>query len=197
MATNLPTDIDATYPDASPGDATHQQHHDAIHAYTNTHDAATDPHGDRAYADGLVAALGDAARVYASANQSIPTGTHTALVFDFEVFDDAGYHDTATNNTRLTVAEAGTYVITGQVEFTGNSTGARMVSVPINGSGSRLAQVLVSSAGAVPTRIQATTGPVKLAAGDYVELLAWQDSGAGLNVTAGRYNSWFTLTRVA
>lgn len=29
---NLPTDIDATYPDRSAGDAAHQQHHDALHA---------------------------------------------------------------------------------------------------------------------------------------------------------------------
>lgn len=28
---DLPTSIDATYPDASPGDTEHQQHHDAIH----------------------------------------------------------------------------------------------------------------------------------------------------------------------
>jgi hypothetical protein len=51
MATNLPTDIAATYPDASPGDATHQAHHDEGHAYMNSHDTAPDPHGDRAYAD--------------------------------------------------------------------------------------------------------------------------------------------------
>lgn len=55
MATNLPTDIEATYPDASPGDAAHQAHHDAVHAYTNGHDAAADPHGDRAYADATFA----------------------------------------------------------------------------------------------------------------------------------------------
>lgn len=51
MATNLPTNIDATYEDRNEGDRTHQQHHDAIHGYTNAHDGAVDPHGDRAYAD--------------------------------------------------------------------------------------------------------------------------------------------------
>lgn len=55
MATNLPTDLNQTYPDQSPGDALHQQHHDQIHAYTNEHDTAPDPHGDRAYADGKFA----------------------------------------------------------------------------------------------------------------------------------------------
>lgn len=55
--TELPTDIEATYPDASPGDTAHQAHHDTIHAFVNGHPAAPDPHGDRAYADGLVEAL--------------------------------------------------------------------------------------------------------------------------------------------
>lgn len=50
MSTNLPTNIDSTYADQSPGDKTHQQHHDQIHGYTNTHSTASDPHGDRAAA---------------------------------------------------------------------------------------------------------------------------------------------------
>lgn len=49
MATSLPTDIDATYSDdGSLGRQLHQQHHDELHAYTNQHDSAADPHGDRA-----------------------------------------------------------------------------------------------------------------------------------------------------
>lgn len=31
----LPTNIDATYPDRSPGDSLHQQHHDTIHGTIN------------------------------------------------------------------------------------------------------------------------------------------------------------------
>lgn len=46
MATNLPTNIDVTYADRSPGDKAHQQYHDQIHGYTNTHDGAVDPHPD-------------------------------------------------------------------------------------------------------------------------------------------------------
>jgi hypothetical protein len=73
VATALPTDIDATFPDdGAAARKQHQQHHDAIHGYTNTHDAAPDPHpgyvlhteGDATYlakADNLLALTDKAA----------------------------------------------------------------------------------------------------------------------------------------
>lgn len=50
--TQLPTDIDATYPEREGEGPEHQRHHDIIHGFVNTHPTAVDPHGDRAYADG-------------------------------------------------------------------------------------------------------------------------------------------------
>jgi hypothetical protein len=45
VATALPTDIDATFPDdGAAARKQHQQHHDTIHSYTNSHDGAADPH---------------------------------------------------------------------------------------------------------------------------------------------------------
>lgn len=47
MGTSLPTNIDATYPDGTdPSKKAHQQHHDQIHNFTNTHDSvSTNVHG--------------------------------------------------------------------------------------------------------------------------------------------------------
>lgn len=44
--TSLPENVDASYLDLSEGDKAHQQHHDAIHAFTNSHndDANTAAH---------------------------------------------------------------------------------------------------------------------------------------------------------
>lgn len=55
MATNLSVDVDVENPDSitDPSVKKHQQDHAAIHAYTNTHDTANDPHGDRAYVNAL------------------------------------------------------------------------------------------------------------------------------------------------
>ena len=41
MTTNLPETIDADYPDRSPGDAAHQQHHDVLHSLNNVVVSAT------------------------------------------------------------------------------------------------------------------------------------------------------------
>ena len=61
MATSLPTNVDTSYPDTTQAEKLHQQHHDAIHKYTNEHDRALDPHGDRAYADQVVTTAEDSA----------------------------------------------------------------------------------------------------------------------------------------
>lgn len=79
MATSLPTNNDATYPDdGSASRKVHQQHHDAIHGYTNTHDGAADPHPQY-----LTAAEGAAAYAAISAESAwvayTPTLTNMAL----------------------------------------------------------------------------------------------------------------------
>lgn len=43
--------------------------------------------------------------------QSIPNGADTAITFTTEDMDSHGYHDTATNNTRVTPTKAGIYTV--------------------------------------------------------------------------------------
>lgn len=207
MATDLPTDIDATYPDD--GDAsrkTHQQHHDSIHGYTNTHDTATDPHGDRAYADGKFTAYGKlagsnswtgtqdfsgatftppflGARVSNSTDTSVPNSTWTALPFNTEAFDTGALHDTVTNPERFTAPRTGYYLLNGIAQFAANSGGLRELALFKNGSLEvYLQSVTASSATDQPVIGSATI--VHLAAGDYVTLNAYQSTGAALNVLA-------------
>lgn len=67
-------------------------------------------------------------RVYPATTNSrtLTTGQDTdaagALVFDAEVFDNLGEHDTVTNNGRLTAATAGPRIITATVTLTANLT---------------------------------------------------------------------------
>lgn len=134
-----------------------------------------------------------AARVYNSANVSIPNNTDTALPFDSERFDTDAIHDPASNNTRLTCKTAGKYAIGGQSRFNGVAGGAY-----------RLAKILLSPAGRY---IAFTVGPPlgtlevhqnvqtieQLAVNDYVELVVAQDSGGALNqntVAADRFEFW-------
>lgn len=79
MATDLPTDIDSTFPDRDPGDAQHQRHHDALHAYTNGHDTATDPHGDRAYANSTALIRSEVQTGYVHAPETTTSTSFTDL----------------------------------------------------------------------------------------------------------------------
>jgi hypothetical protein len=46
-----------------------------------------------------------------SADQSISTATWTKITFDQEEYDVGSMHDNSTNNTRITIKEAGQYRI--------------------------------------------------------------------------------------
>lgn len=118
---------------------------------------------------------------YPSAPQSVPSGTYTSLALDLEYFDTDSIHDPAAN-TRLTAKTPGLYLITAQATFVQNATGIRDLAVKQNGS-STIAEVdQVVSSGSNGSVLQLST-IVKLAAGDYVELQAYQNSGVSLNVT--------------
>jgi hypothetical protein len=57
----------------------------------------------------------------ASGAQSIPHNTATAIAFTTEDIDTNGFHDTVTNNSRITPNKAGYYRLTGVVMMAGRS----------------------------------------------------------------------------
>lgn len=125
-----------------------------------------------------------AAHVFLNANQSIPDSTVTAIAFANEEIDTAGFHDNATNNTRITIPTTGRYQITAQAQFAANSTGYRYIRVRKNGTTS----LLYFSEPAISAGIEKTlsaTRIVDLVATDYIELIVVQSSGGALNVIAG------------
>lgn len=136
------------------------------------------------------------ARVYHNAAQSIASGTPTALAFNSERFDVEGFHDLATNNSRLTVPAGygGTYLIVGHVETPGGSTGYRQAYIRLNGA--TIIGIDASTADTNSTYLN-PVALYNLAAGDYVELVFTQNSGAAVNVTAaGNYGAEFAVAKV-
>jgi len=143
-----------------------------------------------------------AVRVFHNAAQSIGNGSLTALNFNSERFDQGGnvadaMHDTVTNNTRLTCKYAGVYLITGHLQWASSAAGTiRMLRIRLNAAtdiGAIWNGPLASTAiGQTVTAIYA------LAVNDYVELMAYQDSGGNLNTSvAGNYSPEFSMVRVA
>jgi hypothetical protein len=123
------------------------------------------------------------ARVYNSANISIPDVTDTALTFNSERFDTDTMHSTVSNTGRITFTTAGTYLVGATVEFAANATGRRHLHLRVNGS-TYIAGERAPSATAADTALLSVATLYAFSAADYVEVVVYQNSTAALNVTA-------------
>lgn len=120
-----------------------------------------------------------ACRSHAISTQNFTSSTDAAVNFGVDKFDQGDIHDVSANISRFTFSEAGIYMISGMVEFMANGTGYRMFYFRKNGSvwaakGTQLP-------GSTPSTTVLTASVIlEFAAGDYVEIVAFQDSGADL-----------------
>jgi hypothetical protein len=120
-----------------------------------------------------------------SANTSLTNATNTAMPFDTETFDVGGFHDTATNNSRITIpaAKAGYYQFNAYGYFNGNATGSREMYLHKNGASfvSSAVAIFDPDTGAQTANFSAV---VSASVADYFTLIMYQDSGASLSSSA-------------
>lgn len=135
------------------------------------------------------------AAVYHNAAQSLATATDTALLFNSEYADSAALHSTASLTTRLTIptGEGGTWLFTAHIEFAANATGERKLFFLYN-SATDLGGDTKNAAASGVTKLSSAITLVGISAGDYLEVMAAQNSGGGLNVSA---NPRFSAIRIA
>lgn len=144
---------------------------------------------------GRVNAAPAQARVYNNANISISHNTLTALTFNSKRFDTGNFHSTSANTSRLTAPTAGLYVIGAGVQWDASSAGIRAAAIRLNGSTQIVNQTVDIDSATNHSHNLSTQ--YQLAAGDYVELVAFQTSGGALNVLAsGNYSPEFWIHRV-
>jgi hypothetical protein len=105
------------------------------------------------------------------------------VAFTATDYDNAGAHDTSTNNSRLTVPVPGVYSIGGYVPWAANGTGDRDAEIQLNGS-TTLVKDNRAATGTGTTDMNVRVQK-DLFADDYVELKVTQTSGGALNVAAG------------
>jgi hypothetical protein len=132
---------------------------------------------------------------YLNATATTVSGTWLLVPLQAEMFDvvqsgDSPSHDNTTNNSRIYFRTAGKYEVSGQVGFTVNTNGYRQAEVKINSGGVETGGTQVVQSGQSPTSTIVTAVPivpvaVSVAAGDYVELFANQNSGGNLDLFAG------------
>lgn len=130
-------------------------------------------------------------RAYLSTTeQSIPDATWTAIVFNGEDHDTAGFHSTSSNPSRITIPTGfdGYYGISAQVMFDIDAVGIRYIRVRKNGA-TTLCQGHLDTQSIKPTLKAVST--FLLAAGDYVEVEAYQNSGGALDAEIGSEYTFF------
>lgn len=117
--------------------------------------------------------------VYSDAQQSLANSSEVALAFNQESFDTDSMHDNSTNNTRVTFTTAGTYVITSNIVYAANGTGYRKIILRLNGS--TVLNQCRFIAFSTPDNLFMISTIYTFDADDYVETVAFQNSGGSLN----------------
>lgn len=135
-------------------------------------------------------------RVYNSVNQAISNNISTALQFDSERYDTESEHSSL-YPSRLTAITHDKRLIFGNIQFQNQASpvGVRQVSIKLNGV-TTIASVRVPAG--VNDRIMLNISTIwHMAAGDYVELMVFQNSGSSLNVeVSGSYSPEFGMTAI-
>lgn len=158
---------------------------------------ADDDHTQYALADGTRDWV-ETTRLYMSSDHSVANdGVYDILYWDTELQDDGGWHSTSTNTERITVTDAGIYLVEVAVYWKdSDTTGYRMCHVKNSGTLTGIANY-DDSGGRFKAR--QCSGVLKLAASDYLHVEARQNSSAAVNLGGGGVGSnptWFAVTRI-
>ncbi len=134
----------------------------------------------------------DAVRVIRTTNQSISNNAVTAISFDTETYDLGRGLWVVGSPTRITAVVAGVYTFTGCIRYDANATGLRSALLRANGATLFGAQSESNPSGTNDTAV-IVSADFLLAAGEYVELCAFQNSGISLNSQAqASYENFIT-----
>ena len=123
-----------------------------------------------------------AARVRNSADESVSNGNLTTLTFNTVDFNVGALYS-ASSTDRLTAPVAGKYLIIASARWDNGTSGRRILILELGANSSQIARDSVSpdnNSGFGPEQNVETV--YQLAAGDYVQAAAFQDSGSTLNV---------------
>lgn len=128
-------------------------------------------------------------KLYKSANQAINNASLTTVTFDSEDFDVGNLHDTAVNNSRITIPAggAGLWLFVATCSWGGrNAAGGRTGAYVYKNGTTRIAIAeetpdAASGDGNLGTTFSAVCFDLAVA-GDYYEMQVRQDSGGSLNL---------------
>ncbi len=133
----------------------------------------------KAAIEGIPDCTENSASLKMSANANVTNNTLNVLSWDVEEFDSQNMH-AAADPTRVTISTAGRYLVIGHLSYAANSSGNRQIRILKNGVLWTVNNVQAPGFAAIFD----LTAVMDLAAGDYLEIGAVQNSGGTLQVEA-------------
>lgn len=117
----------------------------------------------------------------------------TSVAWDSEVYDDNGWHDNATNNSRLTVPAGVTRVRVGASVRMANVAAGSLTTLTLTKNGSSSFDGAISleqNADSTAPRLAISSGPISATATDYFEVQLTVGTDTSIDVPAARSNFW-------
>lgn len=140
-------------------------------------------------------------KVYLTYDVYVANSIEWTVFCDAENWDTHGFHDPSNVPDRLTVPEGldGIFMVQAGVTWEGNAAGTRQLYLVKNGDrteGNSLAFTSGLATGTLLFRANCST-VVQLAAGDYIQMLVYQNRGGGLVMKGALNRTWLAMTRIA
>jgi hypothetical protein len=127
-------------------------------------------------------------RATSNAGLNVPTGVATALAFNLIRTQVGTLHSSTSQNTRFTASRVGSYIITAHIQWPAALVGIRQLQIKANGANIIASRIDFAQAVAA-LQDQSIACGYYLNVGDYVEVIAFQNSGGALVIpVAGNYS---------
>jgi hypothetical protein len=145
------------------------------------------------------AIVGSGCRIFHNTTQSVPNATATLVSFNSEEFDTDSYHDTATNNSRITIpsGKGGLFLVVGQLAYASGGA-SQSAEARILKNGIRVSATLQQFATSSAQYFQVTT-PLQLVAGDYLQMQAFHQLGGAVDLNGNSSSdprTFFSVVRL-
>ena len=154
--------------------------------------------GAQPFAIGSPTANNPRTKVYQSTNFNLLNNVFTIFNMDTtnwsEEYDQMSGHDFVTNNSRITIARDGLYLLQASINFAANGAGIRGCTIYLNGVA--LAPKLTLGANAVFGDIVTVNTPKECIAGNYIEFGYYQNSGGLLGCVSGINATFLSVVRI-
>lgn len=133
--------------------------------------------------DSLAGYVPRSIRITRTSNRSVPNSTPTAIPWQarYPGYSSSGMWEPSQPDTsQIFIPRSGKYLIICTVRWAANGSGYRMLAIKVN-DGNNIAKVQAPAVGGNPT-YQQISAMAHLNAGDYIQIIAVQNSGTTLNL---------------